>query len=379
MPKRHLKKYVKFLIGVFSVFIVIFAVNFLYGLENIGAIRTIQTFGEGLKAEVGSRLDSKYEYSAESNPPSIKEIVVDSGDKKAKLIFFGDMMLDRNVRILINKMGDCDKLFDNVRGFIEPYDLAVFNLEGAISDFTPVSRPGGDDLRFTFASSTAGCIARSGLDLASLANNHSNNFGKKGLDQTERYLNDAGVAYFGNPFNSVSSTSIPISIIKEVNGVKIAFVGFHELYYENFDKVTNEIKRIKNTKDRTLKAGYNEVDLSGEPIADFIVVYPHWGIEYQFNPSKLQTKLAHEFIDAGADIIIGAHPHIIQDVEKYNGKWIYYSLGNFIFDQYFSAETMKGMALEMELEKGKDIDILRSYTVNINNKGVSVENLIDKK
>jgi len=97
----------------------------------------------------------------------------------------------------------------------------------------------------------------------------------------------------------------------------------------------SEIKRIKTEK-----------------LADLIIVYPHWGTEYlTSHPDKRQTDLAHQFIDSGADIIIGSHPHVIQPIEIYKEKPIFYSLGNFVFDQYFSKETMQGLMLKLDIVK----------------------------
>lgn len=88
--------------------------------------------------------------------------------------------------------------------------------------------------------------------------------------------------------------------------------------------------------------------------ADFVVVNMHGGLEYTRDPTPLQMEFSHAAIDAGADIVIGAHPHWIQKIEPYKGKYIFYSLGNFVFDQEFSAETKTGLALRIFLEKNGD-------------------------
>lgn len=87
--------------------------------------------------------------------------------------------------------------------------------------------------------------------------------------------------------------------------------------------------------------------------ADIVVVTMHAGLEYTREPTPLQTDFAHTAIDNGADVVIGAHPHWIQGIEQYSGKYIFYSLGNFIFDQEFSAETKEGMTLKINLRKDK--------------------------
>ena len=94
-----------------------------------------------------------------------------------------------------------------------------------------------------------------------------------------------------------------------------------------------------------------------------MIVFLHWGEEYQLISSSSQRKLAHSLIDAGADLIIGSHPHVVQEIEKYKGKLIFYSLGNFIFDQYFSRETQKGLAVSLELYPSRIIYKLYPYTL----------------
>jgi poly-gamma-glutamate synthesis protein (capsule biosynthesis protein) len=99
-----------------------------------------------------------------------------------------------------------------------------------------------------------------------------------------------------------------------------------------------------------------------EKKADVTVVYAHWGTEYEKNSSQKQRELAHRFVDNGADLIIGSHPHVVQEVEIYNGKEIYYSLGNFVFDQYFEDSTKHGLLVNAIIEPNgsvstKQIDI----------------------
>ena len=119
----------------------------------------------------------------------------------------------------------------------------------------------------------------------------------------------------------------------EKNGITIGFVGYHQLIEKGFENVIAEIQRLR-------------------PLVDVLIAYPHWGVEYVTDtPSKLQITEAHDMIDMGVDMVIGAHPHVIQPFELYRGKPIFYSLGNFVFDQYFSRQTMQGLILKGEFEK----------------------------
>jgi len=120
-------------------------------------------------------------------------------------------------------------------------------------------------------------------------------------------------------------------MVREVAGVKIAFVGYNEFYADTKEQILQEIVKTKQ-----------EVDI--------VVVFCHWGVEYSKDYTQGQQDLAHSFIDAGADLIIGLHPHVIEPMEEYNGKRVYYSLGNFIFDQYFSEDVRNGLGVKLKID-----------------------------
>ncbi len=269
---------------------------------------------------------------------------------QVSVLVVGDIMLDRSVRNNINKIG-FDVFFDGVRELISNVDLAVANLEGPFTTFPSVTaNVKNGELKFTFDPALAPQMSSLGFDILGLANNHTMNFGREGYEMTKEYIKRSGMSYYGDPNNSSE-----LSTVVNINGIRIGFVGFHEFTYVNFEKVFNEIERIR-------------------PEVDFLVVTPHWGIEYQAEPTEKMRKWAHEFIDSGADVVIGAHPHVIGNVEEYNSKKIYYSLGNFAFDQYFSVETSEGLAVKIDLEKVDDkIEALYALThVSIDRQGVSV-------
>jgi poly-gamma-glutamate synthesis protein (capsule biosynthesis protein) len=104
----------------------------------------------------------------------------------------------------------------------------------------------------------------------------------------------------------------------------------------------------------------------------FIVLYAHWGDEYLANPSFRTVELAHQFIDEGADLVIGSHPHVIQKREIYNGKQIYYSLGNFVFDQYFSKETTEGLLVELSIDPFSKNYSTKEYKVTLLTNGQTI-------
>ena len=258
-----------------------------------------------------------------------------------KILIVGDMMLDRNVRNLINKKS-FDTFFSGVKELVQSVDIAVANLEGAFTPFPSITAGlKSKELQFTFDPALAPAVADLGFDILGLANNHSWNFGREGLEMTRRYIGGAGMLYYGDPNNSTE-----LSTIITKNGITIGFVGFHEFHYVNFDKVFLEIVRLR-------------------PIVDVLIVSPHWGIEYDKKPTPKMIQWAHQFIDDGADAVIGAHSHIIGEKEEYKGKMIYYSLGNFAFDQYFSKETMEGLGVVITVDKNLNENDLQYQEVLI--------------
>jgi poly-gamma-glutamate synthesis protein (capsule biosynthesis protein) len=178
---------------------------------------------------------------------------------------------------------------------------------------------------------------QSRFDVLSLANNHMLDFGETGYKQTQNYLSNAKINYFGNYNNQPEN----LSTIVEKNGIKVGFVGYHGLIDKGFEDVLNEIQKIR-------------------PQVDFLIVVAHWGAEYKKVPADSTREKAKQFIDAGADLVLGGHPHVVQTIEEYNGKMIFYSLGNFVFDQYWSKDTMEGLGVEILLEKS-DNNVTASY------------------
>lgn len=259
------------------------------------------------------------------------EIPIVKKTPSANIFIFGDMMLDRGVRERMGKYG-VEYPFAGIKEKLSGHDIVVGNLEGPFTDFK--SKTVGiknAPLEFTFDPTVIPVLKNLGFTLFSLANNHTANFGVDGLLQTRTYLSENGIGYFGDPFNGEE-----LSKIVEVNGLKIGFVGFHEFAYQNLDSVLAEIAKTKAE-------------------ADLVLVFPHWGSEYNKKTTENQKELAHAFIDAGADVVVGAHPHVIEPIEIYKDKQIFYSLGNFVFDQDFSYDTTHGLTLEIIYRKNKSI------------------------
>ena len=244
----------------------------------------------------------------------------------------GDIMLDRNVRNKINKEG-FDSVFGDIEKMVQGYDVVVANLEGPMTTNPSLTTSlKSKVLQFTFDPAMAPLLKNAGFTIFGLANNHTDNFGREGLAETRGYLANSNLAYYGDPENATE-----VATTTTVHGITVAFVGFHQFSEENFPHVFNEIRRLHTLKE--------------QGSVDYIIVSPHWGVEYKKTPTDYQQLLGHQFIDAGADAVIGSHPHVVETLETYKGKPIYYSLGNFVFDQNFSYDVTHGLALGITLKK----------------------------
>lgn len=273
--------------------------------------------------------------SQDAGQKSAEKAVIIQPKSYVQLLFVGDLMFDRGIRYYARENGGNEFIFDKISAVLFKNDLVVANLEGPITDNKSVSAgtaPGSaENYFFTFDPSVAETLFDENIRLVNLGNNHILNFGYEGLGQTQKYLDEARVGYFGSP-------NYPKSISTEISGIKITFISYNEF---------SDIRGLEGqaTTDQIQKA---------KGFSDIIILFCHWGVEYAKNPTEAQKELAHQFIDAGADLIIGSHPHVIQDPggapEEYNGKRIYYSLGNFIFDQYFNEDVRNGLGVVLKID-----------------------------
>ena len=269
-------------------------------------------------------------------------------EKEVTLLAVGDIMMARKVETLMSQYG-LDYPLSEVKGRLRQSDLTFGNLECAVSDKgTPL--PGkGIWLRAKPEVMTE--LKDSGFDVLSIANNHSLDYGEEAfvdtLDWIQRY--EIGAVGGGHDIQTARSPHI-----SKVNGMRIGFLAYTEMadIFWSYDYP----RKLKATDTQAGVAPY-EFDSIVEDIqalrdqVDFIVLSLHWGTEYSLKPSSLQREQARSFIDAGADLIIGHHPHVVQGVEIYKNGVIAYSLGNFVFDQNQSRRTREGLVMEVAAKK----------------------------
>jgi D-alanyl-D-alanine carboxypeptidase/poly-gamma-glutamate capsule biosynthesis protein CapA/YwtB (metallophosphatase superfamily) len=289
---------------------------------------------------------------------STKNVTVTDGNELSSnitLTFGGDIMLDRGVKYFVHKYfnGDFSQLFKNLDIF-KKSDLAFANLEGPISDI-------GTDLHnlysFRMDPKVVSVLKDAGFDVFSFANNHVGDWGREAFDDTRNRLKAGGIEYVGAGDTKKAAEQ---PVIKTIKDVKFGFIGFTD--------VGPDALAATETESGVLLASdpnFETIIANAKKQVDVLVVSFHWGVEYQEHTDH-QAELAHKAINAGATLVIGHHPHVPQAIETYKGGLIAYSLGNLIFDQGFSKETMQGLLLQVTFDaRSKSFKKYEKYSVQL--------------
>ncbi len=243
--------------------------------------------------------------------------------------------------------GDIDFPFVNIATTLQDTDITFVNLESQLADLDGETQSPTNEYRFAGPPEGAIALANAGIDIVSLANNHMWDYGKDRLQETLDNLRLQEVLYVGA---SMEPDKVFEPKVLEAKGKKIAFLAMTELLngYENVG--AGEFVAF-NDKEKLV-----EVITSIKNSVDWVIVSLHDGVEYAPKPSSGTVKLAHELIDAGADVIIGHHPHVPQPIEIYNNKPIFYSLGNFAFWQPFTFWTQHSFLVKLKLTEPHEVD-----------------------
>ena len=240
------------------------------------------------------------------------------------ILFTGDVFLGRAVErsFLANPTA---RPFSYLSELISEYPHTVINFEAAIA---PVHQPTPDfGFQFSVAATEAARLL-SNVTHASLANNHSYDFTDSGYFNTRNALQQATITPFGHP-QQVASTTARIAVADS----KVALVAFND--------VGTTLTR------KPVEAVLEDVST----ISDLVVVYIHWGDEYVREPNARQREIAAWLAESGVALVIGHHPHVVQSIERVGNMLVFYSLGNTIFDQYFSQEVQEALLLGLEIGK----------------------------
>ncbi|MGD9497221.1 MAG: CapA family protein [Armatimonadota bacterium] len=248
----------------------------------------------------------------------------------------GDVMLDRTVWRRIQENG-CESILSQVRDDLQAADVTFANLECPLSTVGP--RSPSEWCVFRADPRAVGVLLDGGIDVVALANNHALNSGTEALLQTMQHLEKAGVAYCGAAPQRERSWE---PCVFDVGGVLLGFIACTDLSFEHgswckVDKAMTEFARHIAEADRA---------------CDLLAVSIHWGNEYEKEPTQRQKTVARAAIDAGADLIIGHHPHTLQGIGQYRGVPILYSCGNFVFDQR-EGERMESAIFHLRWTEGE--------------------------
>ena len=240
------------------------------------------------------------------------------------VLFVGDIMLGRNVELLMERHG-AGYPFVGTEHLLKSADLTVGNFEGIVSSVHEKAEP--FTFRFSIKEEFLGNLQGAGFDVLSLANNHSYDYGPSAFAYTKELCPRYALVCSGSP-STLDQDSVQTQVI---NGRAVSIIFIHTLYKEPDKEVL-----------RALIA-------SSTAQSEIQIAYIHWGEEYALIHNDEQRLLSEFLIDHGIDAVVGHHPHVVQDVGLYNGKPIFYSLGNFIFDQYFSKDVQEMVALNMNI------------------------------
>ncbi|MGN0484382.1 MAG: CapA family protein [Lachnospiraceae bacterium] len=308
--RRRRKKILRMiiLIAMFCIFIGLIA-GIITAVKGIASLFHKEEKKEPVKQE--ETVEKKVESTID-----IEEITIGTSPKKGSekpvtvtLSFTGDCTLGTDVNFdqekSLNAYYDAqgsDYFLKNVRSVFEKDDMTIVNFEGTL---TTSDQRAEKTYAFKADPEYSSILSGSFIEGANIANNHSHDYCNQGFTDTLAALKDANISSFG----------YDQALLAKINGVKVGFAGINEI-----EKHQGEETQIKNNIDALKDAG-----------AKLIVITMHWGAEKEYTPNQRQKELAHYAIDEGADLVIGHHPHVLQDIETYKGKTIAYSLGNFCF------------------------------------------------
>ena len=268
---------------------------------------------------------------------------LNADETQTTLFFAGDIMLSRNVAGKIYSTNDFTLPFKNVKDVTSSADIAFANLESPFLDSGNHSVQ--NSLIFNADPKSIAGLNYSGFDILSTANNHAFDQGIKGIEYTIKLLKDHGIIPVGT--FAPNEAFDPSQNVISKNKIAYGFLSYSYSGLNDGGKTAKQEVADFNDLD---KLKQDIISMRGH-YADVVIVNMHAGVEYTRQPAQKQIDFAHAAIDAGADLVIGEHPHWIQTVEQYKGKWIFYSLGNFVFDQMWSQETREGLTLVVTYDK----------------------------
>ena len=293
---------------------------------------------------------------------SPQEVKKQKEPSRVVLIATGDVVPGRSVNYQMVKYNNFEWPFEKIKDVLASGDITAANFEVPLVKNCPTVVEG---MVFCGREEAVKGLVASGVDVVTLANNHISDYGTAGIENTIILMQEKGIDTVGYSLDDLSKAGdkdgagivndLQIGdvagggnnqftgeiLYKRVNGTKFAFLAFNDIYGSIPPILSSEKEVIERLVGQARKE------------ADVVVVAMHWGVEYRAEPDDRQIELARFVADAGADLIIGNHPHWIQSDEQYKNTYIKYAHGNLVFDQMWSEETKKGVIGKYTFEDGK--------------------------
>lgn len=266
-----------------------------------------------------------------------------SAKRVRTMIATGDIIPARSVNFQVLSHQDFKWPYLKTADVTKKADITFVNLE---TPLTSKCQPTQEGMVFCGNARNVEGLVYAGINVASLANNHAGNYGAEGVQETVNLLTQ----------NNILVTGVNGPTVKNVRGIKFAFLGY--------DDITKPQPGISNVEEEKIKAEIADARKQ----AEVVIVTFHWGVEYRDQPDDRQKYLGHLAIDSGADLVIGNHPHWIQPIEIYKAKLITYAHGNFVFDQMWSQKTREGVIGKYTFYDNQLIDV-EFLPVQINDYG----------
>ncbi len=260
------------------------------------------------------------------------------------VVLGGDLMLDRGVRPLLEKVGVAALLAD-VSPVWQDADAVLVNLEGPVLDSANAD-PVNKEITFRFDPMWLSGLRQAGITHLGLTNNHTLDHGSHGFDLTTHHIQEAGLVPVGNPVSSERALTTVDEPTLLTSGVVTVAVFATDLV-DHPEGAEDLLTRVR--------------DFSERRPATPMIAFLHWGIEYHSEPDSAQINLAHRLIDAGVDAVLGHHPHVVQTVDTYRDRPIVYTLGNLLFDQDLPW-TAEGWLAELRFTSGSERPEMRVHT-----------------
>jgi poly-gamma-glutamate synthesis protein (capsule biosynthesis protein) len=259
-------------------------------------------------------------------------------DDDVSVVFVGDLML---ADLPGKRIKQGHNPFQPFASVLNKSDIRIGNLECVISNIGTA-----EDKPFTFrAHPRVLKLLKKHFDAVSLANNHTGDFGHAAFSQMLDHLNQAKMPFFGGG-RDLQQAHQPLLLQRK--GITIALLGYNEFFPRSFEADVDRAGSAWSDDEQVVA----DIKAAREVHhADVVIPFMHWGVEDEPYATTRQQSLAKRMIDAGADAVVGSHPHVTQNIELYKGRPIVYSLGNFVFDGYSSLENTTGWALQLDVNR----------------------------